>query len=153
MNTLTHEEIQCRWLIRRDMDRVCEIDRKCFRDFWTEEEHVALLRQRNCIGTVFGERVLGDDEIKGFMHYELHKQHLHIARFCVDPEYRRNGLGSAALERLKLKMDSQKRTFITADVCETNTPAQLFLKSQKFICESVLHYPGERDLYHFVWRL
>ena len=153
MKTLTHDTIQCRWLIRRDMDRVLELDRKCFRDYWSEEDHLKLLRNRNCIGTVFGERILGDDEVKGFMHYELAKDHLHVERFCVDPDYRRMGLGRSAMDRLKNKMDYMKRHFITVDVCETNTDAHLFLKSQEFKCESVLHYPGERDTYHFVWRL
>lgn len=153
MKTLTHDTIQCRWLIRRDLDRVLLIDRKCFRDYWSEEEHRLLLKNRDCIGNVFGERILGDDEIKGFMHYTLNKDHLRIERFCVDPDYRRMGLGRCAIDRLKNKMDYMKRHFITVDVCETNTGAHLFLRSQGFQCESVLHCPGDRDTYHFVWRL
>jgi ribosomal-protein-alanine N-acetyltransferase len=135
------------------MDRILEIDRKCFSDRWSEEEFLVALRGRNCIGTVFGERIFGDDEIKGFMVYELHKHNLHVLRFAVDPDWQRRGLATAAMERLVAKMDVQKRTYITADVHEANLGAQLLLASCGFKCESVLGRHGEASEYHFVWRL
>ena len=41
-----------RWLVRRDMDQVLEIERLSFPHPWSEEEFLAALRQGNCIGRV-----------------------------------------------------------------------------------------------------
>ena len=42
---------QIRWLIRRDMPEVMEIENRSFEFPWVEDEFLACLRQRNCIGT------------------------------------------------------------------------------------------------------
>jgi ribosomal-protein-alanine N-acetyltransferase len=44
-------EVQIRWMIRRDMPEVLEIERQSFEFSWTEEDFLCCLRQRNCIGT------------------------------------------------------------------------------------------------------
>lgn len=44
---------QIRWLIRRDMPEVMEIEKRSYEFPWTEEEFLTCLRQRNCIGTVY----------------------------------------------------------------------------------------------------
>jgi len=60
---------QIRWLIRRDMPEVLEIERANFEYTWTEEDFLCCLRQRNCIGMVAEIA----HNIEGFMIYELHE--------------------------------------------------------------------------------
>jgi ribosomal-protein-alanine N-acetyltransferase len=126
--------VHIRWMIRRDMPEVLDIERNSFEFPWFEEDFIRCLRQRNCIGMVaeHGERVVG------FMIYELHKTRLHILNFAVAAEYRRRGVGQQMIEKLIAKLSSQRRTRITLEVRETNLPAQLFFKSAEFRAVTVL---------------
>jgi len=126
--------VHIRWMIRRDMPEVLDIERGSFEFPWFEEDFIRCLRQRNCIGMVaeHGERVVG------FMIYELHKTRLHILNFAVAPEFRRRGVGKQMIEKLIGKLSSQRRTRITLEVRETNLPAQLFFKSASFRAVTVL---------------
>jgi ribosomal-protein-alanine N-acetyltransferase len=136
--TVDHQpqlRVHIRWMIRRDMPEVLEIERGSFEFPWFEEEFIRSLRQRNCIGMVaeHAERVVG------FMIYELHKTRLHILNFAVAPDARRRGVGRQMLEKLLGKLSSQRRTRITLEVRETNVPAQLFFRENGFRATSVLH--------------
>lgn len=130
--------VHIRWMIRRDMPEVLEIERRSFEFPWFEEDFVRCLRQRNCIGMVAeqGERVVA------FMIYELHKTRLHILNFAVTPDLRRHGVGQQMVEKLVSKLSSQRRTRISLEVRETNLEAQLFFKHSNFRATSVL-----RDFY------
>ena len=86
--TVDHQaqlRVHIRWMIRRDMAEVLEIERSAFEFPWFEEEFIRCLRQRNCIGMV----AEANHQIVGFMIYELHKAKLHILNFAVAPEFRR----------------------------------------------------------------
>lgn len=75
-----------RWLIRRDMPEVLDIELGSFKfGIWNEDDFMCCLRQRNCIGMVaeYNHRIVG------FMIYQLHKAKLHVLNFAVDPEFRR----------------------------------------------------------------
>src|SRR4051812_2604533 len=53
--TVDHQaqlRVHIRWMIRRDMAEVLEIERSAFEFPWFEEEFIRCLRQRNCIGMV-----------------------------------------------------------------------------------------------------
>jgi len=43
-------KVHIRWMIRRDMPEILEIERQSFEFPWCEEDFVRCLRQRNCIG-------------------------------------------------------------------------------------------------------
>lgn len=130
--------VHIRWMIRRDMGEVLQIEKGSFEFPWFEEDFVRCLRQRNCIGMVaeHGERVVG------FMIYELHKTRLHVLNFAVAPEYRRMEVGEQMIEKLVSKLSSQRRTRISLEVRETNLNAQLFFKEHGFRATAVL-----RDFY------
>lgn len=130
--------VHIRWMIRRDMPEVLQIEQHSFEFPWTEEDFVRCLRQRNCIGMVAeqGERVVA------FMIYELHKTRLHILNFAVSPDVRRRCVGQQMVEKLVSKLSSQRRTRISLEVRETNLDAQLFFKESGFRATSVL-----RDFY------
>ncbi len=130
--------VHIRWMIRRDMNEVLEIEYNSFEFPWFEEDFVRCLRQRNCIGMVaeHGERVVG------FMIYELHKTKLHILNFAVAPDLRHRGIGTQMVEKLVSKLSNQRRTHINLEVRETNLAAQVFFRANNFRAVSVL-----RDFY------
>lgn len=126
--------VHIRWMIRRDMIEVLDIERESFEFPWYEEDFIRCLRQRNCIGMVaeHGERVVG------FMIYELHKTKLHILNFAVAHAFRHQDVGRQMAEKLISKLSSQRRTEISLEVRETNLPAQLFFKQLGFRATNVL---------------
>lgn len=130
--------VHIRWMIRRDMPAVLEIENQSFEFPWSEEDFIRCLRQRNCIGMVAEE----DDQVVGFMIYELHKNRLHILNFAVHPEYRRRGVGGSMVNKLVGKLSHDRRNRIMLEVRETNLDAQLFFRYGGFKAVSVL-----RDFY------
>lgn len=130
--------VHIRWMIRRDMSSVLDIESHSFEFPWSEDEFIRALRQRNCIGMVAEL----NEVVVGFMVYELHKNRLHILNFAVNQDYRRNGVGRSMVEKLVSKLSYQRRSRILLEVRETNLPAQLFFKNVGFQAVSVL-----RDFY------
>jgi ribosomal-protein-alanine N-acetyltransferase len=130
--------VHIRWMIRRDMHEVLEAEQGSFEFPWSEDDFIRCLRQRNCIGMVAEH----DEQVVGFMIYELHKNRLHILNFAVTREARRQGVGRQMIDKLVGKLSSQRRTRITLEVRETNLPAQLFFSTSGFRAVSVL-----RDFY------
>jgi len=132
------QRVHMRWMIRRDMPEILQIEQRAFEFPWCEYDFVRCLRQRNCIGMV-AER---DERVLGFMVYELHRNRLMILNFAVHPNHRRQGVGSQMVEKLSNKLVHQKRTRILLQVRETNLAAQLFFRNCGFRATSVL-----RDYY------
>lgn len=130
--------VHIRWMIRRDMPMVVAIEEASFEFPWSEEEFIRCLRQRNCIGMVAEL----NDEVVGFMIYELHKNRLHLLNFAVAPNLRRSNIGKAMMDKLVGKLSSDRRNRILLEVRETNLDAQLFFRQLGFRAISVL-----RDFY------
>jgi len=130
--------VHIRWMIRRDMQEVLDIERASFEFSWSEEDFVRCLRQRNCIGMVAEYQ----DQVVGFMIYELHKNQLHILNFAVSVECRRNGVGQQMIAKLASKLSPQRRNKILLEVRETNLAAQVFFRNHGFRAVTVL-----RDFY------
>ena len=130
--------VHIRWMIRRDMPEVLDIENQSFEFPWTEEDFVRCLRQRNCIGMVAEH----DERVVGFMIYELHKNRLHVLNFAVHPEFRRHGVGATMINKLSGKLSPQRRSRILLEIRETNLAAQLFFRERGFRAISVL-----RDFY------
>jgi [ribosomal protein S18]-alanine N-acetyltransferase len=148
----TQCDVQIRWMIRRDMPEVLDIERLSFEFAWSEEDFLCCLRQRNCIGMV-AER---QERIVGFMIYELLKSQLHVLNFAVAPWARRQGVGGQMVEKLVNKLSQQRRQEITLEVRETNLAAQLFFKKQGLAANSVLrgHYEDtDEDAYVMNYQL
>ncbi len=145
-------KVQIRWLIRRDMPEVLRIEADSFEFAWTEEDFLSYLRQRNCIGMVAEH----DDNIVGFMIYELHKAKLRILNFAVAKDARRYGIGKQMIQRLVDKLSQQRRKEIVLEVRETNLAGQLFFQKQGFRAAAVLrhHYDDTtEDAYYMRYLL
>jgi ribosomal-protein-alanine N-acetyltransferase len=130
--------VHIRWMIRRDMPEVLDIENEGFEFPWLEEDFIRCLRQRNCIGMVAEH----EDRVVGFMIYELHKTRLHVLNFAVNDDYRRRGIGQQMVAKLISKLSLERRTRIVLEVRETNLAAQLFFRALGFRAVSVL-----RDYY------
>jgi ribosomal-protein-alanine N-acetyltransferase len=131
-------KVHIRWMIRRDMSEILRIEQQSFEFPWSEDDFVRCLRQRNCIGMV----AECEDQIVGFMIYELHRMRLHILNFAVHSNFRRLGIGRQLTSKLISKLSFQRRTRILLEVRETNLDAQLFFRASGFRAVSVL-----RDFY------
>lgn len=140
MNPLQREQLRVhiRWMIRRDMAEVLDIEQQGFEFSWSEDDFIRCLRQRNCIGMVAEH----DDRVVGFMIYELHRTRLHLLNFAVAEDIRRQRVGTQMLSKLLAKLSAQRRTRIVLEVRETNLAAQLFFRSLGFRAVSLL-----RDFY------
>lgn len=126
--------VHIRWMIRRDMPEVLEIEGRSFEFPWCEDDFIRCLRQRNCIGMVAEH----EDRVVGFMIYELQKTRIHVLNFAVAPGFRRRGVGVQMASKLVGKLSSQRRTRICLEVRETNLAAQLFFRQMGFRAVSVL---------------
>lgn len=147
----SESRIDVRWLIRRDMDEVLRIEAESFGvNRWSEDDFLACLRQRNCIGVTI---VRNYSEILGFMIYELHKNKLTILNMAVQPESRRQGFGRMAIDRLKGKLSQQRRTAVMAHVTEDNLNAHLFFSACGFRCEKTERGDNGRDRLVFAYRI
>lgn len=132
------DDIQIRWMIRRDMAEILCIEEEAFEFPWADADFTRCLRQRNCIGMV---AELGGGVV-GFMLYELHRTRVHVLNFAVARSHRRFGIGTGMMTRLISKLTPQRRDRIELEVRETNLPAQLFFRSLGFRAVAVL-----RDYY------
>lgn len=119
--------VHIRWMIRRDMPEVLDIEYAGDAIPWSEEEFAAALRQRNCIAMVAEHGA----NVVGFMMYELTKGQLHLLKLAVHPALRRRGIGAALLRKLRRKLRGD-RPKITLHIRETNLPGQLFLRAGGF---------------------
>lgn len=127
-----------RWMIRRDLQAVVGIEKAVFEFPWCERDFVRVQRRRNVISMV----IESSDHAVGFMIYELHKNHLRVLNFAVDPMFQRHGVGKTMVDRLASKLSYDRRNRIMLEVRETNVAAQLFFKACGFKAISVL-----RDFY------
>jgi ribosomal-protein-alanine N-acetyltransferase len=151
----TQRGIHMRWMIRRDLPQVLEIEWKSFDEPWTEENFIEVLRMRNCIGMVMEY----EEQVIGFVLYELHDHStipgrpIEILNIAVDPEFRRMMIGTAMIEKLKSKLSYQRRRKLIAWISDVNLEAQVWLRSNGFLCTKIAKerypYRPEMDAYKF----
>ena len=114
------------------MTEVLDIEKASFESPWLEEDFLSCLRQRNCICVV----AENDDQIDGFMVYEISKHGYKILNLAVHPAVRRQGIADELVSRLIRK--HHDRTAIEVTIRETNLSGQLFFKSLGFKAVEIL---------------
>lgn len=125
--------IHIRWMCplgrrQQDIAEVIEIENSSFDFPWLEDDFTRCLGQPNSIGMVAEHK----GRVAGFMIYELYKYHIHVLTFAVAHDYRRRGIGTQILDKLKAKISAQRRRQLTLEVRETNLTAQLFFRDRGF---------------------
>lgn len=130
--------VHVRWMIRRDMREVLDIENECFDFPWSEQDFIRCIGQRNTIGMVAEY----DEAVVGFMVYTLYKSRLHVLDFATASDCRYRGVGRQMAKILIGKLSRQRRTRIALEVRERNVDAQLFFLRMGFRATKVL-----RDFY------
>ena len=140
----THE-LTIRWMIRRDMSRVIEIEEASYSNPWSEREMIDYLKERCHIGQV---ACVGDD-IAGFLLYDHNAGSMRIDNISVDPAHRRNRIGYAMVQKLVDKLKSKQRRKLETYVRESNLIGQQFFRSIGFVANGLLKptKEGQEDDY------
>ena len=138
-----------RWMIRRDVAEVEEIERLSFPDPWDEDEFIRHLRERNVIKMVCEV----GDALAGFMVCRLHPKSLELLNLAVHPRFRRSGVGTLLLRKLQTKVEgSQRRERVTARIVDSNLRAHLLFQSLGFLAVDIdREFYGRHDAYCFEW--
>ena len=88
-----------------------------------------------------------DDLPLGFCVYNLDdKEHYEIKHMVVDKRFRRQGIGTALINKMKAKLND-RRYILSYSVPEDNLPFQLFLRKMGF--KAKLLRNGYGDVYRF----
>ena len=143
--TETALQLHVRWMIRRDMPEVLDIDLRSFQQTWTEDDFTQALRKRYVIGLVV-ETIGGPSLVVGHVIYELRRNSLQLLRLAVSPEHRRRGVGRRLVHHLTNKLSSHRRNTLEVHVPERLLEAQLFFHHCGLRAASVLRgHCGEQD--------
>lgn len=140
----THE-LTIRWMIRRDMCQVMEIEEASYSNPWSEREMVDYLKERCHIGQV---ACVGDN-VAGFLLYDINAGSMRIDNISVDPAHRRNGIGYAMVQKLIEKLKSKQKRKLETYVRESNLIGQQFFRAIGFLANGLLKSTkdGEEDDY------
>jgi len=130
--------VHIRWMIRKDFDRVLEIEKELFQFPWSEDDLDKVVTKRNCIGKVAEL----NDKIVAFIIYETYTKLIHIANLGVGKAYQRRGIAKAMIDDVKVKLSPTRRNKIEVNVRESNLGGQLFLRDQGFRAVKIM-----RDYY------
>lgn len=140
--------LHIRWMIRRDMPEVLNIESRSFDYPWTEQDFLNCLRQRNCIAHVAEY----EDQILGFVVYKLSKSKITILNLATHPEFRRRGVASRIIQKMKNKLCQQRRRNLDLHVSDDNLSMQLFLKQMGFLAKHIepcFYKDHKKDAYYF----
>jgi ribosomal-protein-alanine N-acetyltransferase len=139
-----------RWLVRSDLPAVLPIEQASFHVPWSEEDFLAELRDKRTIGLVADI----DGRVVGYVVYEMTKQAIQIRNLAVHPDCRRQGIGTAFIEKLMGKLCQSRRSCMSMLLCDRNTPGHLFLRACGFRAQLERGwYDDGTDAYCFRWRL
>jgi len=146
--------VHVRWLVRTDMPLVLAIERESFSPAWDEDDFLAVLRQRHCLGLAADREGM---MVAGFMIYEFRKASIDILNLGVSPLQRGRGVGWQLVEHMKNKASMRRRPRLSVTVRESNLAAQVFFRRQGFRAVKVLRGfygldTGE-DAYRMCWTL
>jgi ribosomal-protein-alanine N-acetyltransferase len=139
MDNPTAIGVHIRYMIRRDMPEVLEIENGCFPFPWSEEDFIHCLRQHNTIGMVCEY----DEQVVGFMIYERYKHSLRIINFAVKGECQRHAVGSQMIDKLINKLSPDRRRHIYLTIMETNAIGLSFFKEMGFKAHALIRTPYE----------
>jgi len=142
--------IHIRWLIRRDLDRVLQIERASFRNPWNIGDFYAILKHRTVTGIVAEAESSG--LVVGYAVYDMRPDRIELINLAVAPDYRRRWIGTQLVWMLHDCCLRGRRNLIRALVSERNLGAQLFFRVRGFVATSIEREPyGEAD--HDAYRM
>lgn len=147
---MTKFRARLQWMVRSEIPQVLAIENCTNPVPWTEQQFLDQLRERNAIGMTAHD----EDRVVGFMIYGLHAKRITLIKFAVDPFAQRLGVGTVMLDKLRGKLQPQRRPRLEIDVPESSLGMQLLLKANGVNCVNVMrdHFGAGEDAYKFVCR-
>jgi len=124
-----------RWMCRPDLPGVVDVEMDC-EGRLNCQDILALLTERNQIAHVTENRVTG--EIIGWQAYSLTSSTIDLLRFGVKKDWRRQGVATDMLRRLKERMSHARRSRLISYVDERSLDLQLFLSHRGFVARNVI---------------
>ncbi len=116
------------WTIERDMPGIMEIERS-LPDPLTEEELKSLVLRPDVVGQTFHYNY----RVQGYAIYQIRPRSMNVIRLAVNPQQRRQLVGTLLLDHLKAKVYANKdRQGLVMTVGERDLAAHLFLKANGF---------------------
>lgn len=132
------------WIITKHLPEILEIENSSFEFPWSYDDFVYKLRSKNIIGM---NALDENEEIFGYVFYELFKNDIQILSLAVKESKRRKKIGSFLIDSLKYRLSSsKKRDSIFTNVRESNLDSQLFFKSQGFLAVDILKEYHDEEL-------
>lgn len=148
----TQHSTRVRWLIRRDLAQVVEIEQLCFPSPWSEKEFLEYLRNRSCIGYVVTPAG-NDRQVLGFAIKQFAVDRAEITNLAVHPSCWRRGHGRRLVAHLQAEVE--RRELLLVCVRETNVTAQVFFRACGFRLTHVerdFYADIDEERYCFEWR-
>jgi len=163
-----NKELHSRFMIRRDMPEVYEIERKAaeksMKEPWDENDFLGVLRTKGSNGMVIEEVTKGNEEgndkykIIGFYIYGTCEEKvldgnikfLNLMKIGADPDYDRPKIEEYVVNRLKDKSMHENATMIL-DVDERDLNLQNLLNSKDFAATGIIRAVAnsDSDLFRF----
>lgn len=144
------EAYHVRWMSKKDIDEVAEIDAASFEPAWAASDLLHTLGKTNVFGMVAESR---DGSVAGYMVYHFADRDIHLDRFAVAPDHRRRGVGSALIRQLQGKLGAMRKR-ICISVPDRNLSMQLMLRSCDVPAVSITPAEdGSDDVFEFHYRL
>lgn len=112
-----------------DLDSVLDLEVEIFPSPWTDDMFVHELNKGASALYLVAER---GARLLGYIGAQLFGNEVHITNMAVDPELRRQGLGSALLINLVRRGAAQGARWLTLEVREANHEARTFYRLFSF---------------------
>lgn len=141
---------ETRWMIKTDLPQVLEIEAASFKRPWDEKQLREVLAKRNAIGLVVDIKYPNNKwNVVGHCVYELNPGRLDILTLAVALGWRRQGVGTAIIDKMKAKLMQQRREVVSACVHEAALATQLFFKHCGFRAVEIIPdaYADGEDAY------
>ena len=129
-----------RYLIRRDIPRVLEIEQDSYEFPLNEKQIIDLIRNPTTIGLVH-ETDAG--QVVAHTIYTLHSKYMDVLTLAVHPGYRMCGVGRDVFDHLASKLTRGRRERIKFLISEANLGGLNFLKKLGLRATKVVKRPWE----------
>ena len=147
-------KVVVRKMITSDLDEIEKIENVCFKHPYTRSQLEYELLE-NPITHLYSAIV--DNEIVGFIDFQITFNSSSISQIAVKEEFRRKGIANLLLGQMLKDLESQEDfvEFITLEVRKSNEVAQAFYKKHKFNLITTKHsyYDDGEDALYYVRNL
>lgn len=127
----TATDVRIRWITRKDLEQVEQLDQWGTGDRWTAVTFEHHLRHRHTIGMVLVEP---SGDVGGYMVYRLERDAVYLLKLVVRRELWGNGHGLRLLRRFADKVRASRRPVARALVPEDNLGACCLLRAAGWRC-------------------